>query len=152
MKGDFSIRNLTKCTTLGTPARFLNIKNKTIGKAFSVSLVFAAPMQMRRLNREYRNKSYTPNVLAFRLAKDEGEIFICPTVAAREARAEGIAFSARITYLFIHGLLHLKGYAHGATMTESEGRLCKSFKVPQPAHSTSWRKKSPAELISAPTE
>ncbi|TSC84433.1 MAG: putative rRNA maturation factor [Parcubacteria group bacterium Gr01-1014_17] len=151
MSGDFLIVNLTKCTTLGTRARFLNIKNKTVGRAFSISLVFAGAAQMRRLNRAYRKKSYTPNVLSFRLAKNEGEIFICPYVAAREARAEGVALSARVAYLVIHGLLHLKGYAHGATMIKSEERLCKSFKLPQPAHSKSWRKKSPAELISAPT-
>lgn len=131
MSGVFSINNLTTCATLGTRARFLNVKNKTVGKVFSVSLVFAAPIPMRRLNREYRNKSYTPNVLAFRLAKDDGEIFICPSVAAREARAEGIALSARVAYLFIHGLLHLKGCAHGATMTQSEKRLCKIFKLPE---------------------
>lgn len=131
MSGVFSINNLTERTDLGTQARFLRIKNKTVGKAFSVSLVFATPMHMRRLNREYRNTSYTPNVLAFRLAKNEGEIFICPSVAAREARAEGITRSVRIAYLVIHGLLHLKGCVHGATMTRSEKRLCKFFKLPE---------------------
>ncbi|MDP3661436.1 MAG: rRNA maturation RNase YbeY [bacterium] len=131
MIGVFSVTNLTKHTALGTRAHFFNVKNKTVGKAFSVSLVFAGAAHMRRLNSAYRNKSYTPNVLAFRLAKNDGEIFICPTVAAREARAEGIALSERIAYLVIHGLLHLKVYAHGATMTQSEKRLCKIFKLQQ---------------------
>ncbi len=132
MRGELSITNLTRHTALCTKAHFFRIKNKTVGNSFSVSLVFASPSEMRRLNCVYRNKSYTPNVLAFRLAKNEGEIFICPSVAAREARAEGISVAARVAYLFIHGLLHLKGHAHSATMTKSEGRLCTFFKLPKP--------------------
>lgn len=132
MNEQFSITNLTAHTALGTRARFLRIKNKTAGKAFSVSLVFAPPAEMRRLNRVYRNKSYTPNVLAFRLEKNCGEIFVCPSVAAREARAEGVSIAARVAYLVIHGLLHLKGCVHGATMTKSEQRLCTFFKLPEP--------------------
>lgn len=132
MRGTFSTTNLTRCARLGTQAHFLRIKNKTVGKAFFVSLVFANPVEMRRLNRDYRHKSYTPNVLAFRLAKNEGEIFICPQVAVKESRAEGVSLAARVAYLVIHGLLHLKGCVHGATMSESEKRLCKFFKLPEP--------------------
>jgi len=87
---------------------------------------------MRALNRVYRKKSYVPNVLAFRLAESDGEVFICPEIAAREARREGVLPSARISYLFIHGLLHLKGETHSATMTQSERRLCKFFRLPEP--------------------
>lgn len=134
MSARFSIVHLAKNATLPKRAILMRIKNAAVGKAFSVSLVFAGPARMRALNRTYRNKSYAPSVLAFRLAKNEGEMFIGPSVAAREARAAGVSASTHIAYLFIHGLLHLKGHAHGATMTQSEKRLCKIFKVPQPAH------------------
>ncbi len=117
-----------------TPSRALlaRIKEKTVRKRFTASIIFAGAAHMRLLNHAYRKKSYTPNVLAFRLGKAEGEVFVCPSAAAREARATGTPPAARVAYLVIHGLLHLKGGVHSATMTQSEKRLCRFFKLPPP--------------------
>ena len=132
MNSSFSITNLTRNKTLPQSAPFARIKNKTVGKKFSARLIFAGKERMRALNRAYRKKTYAPNVLAFRFTGNEGEVFICQEIAAREARREGILTSARITYLFIHGLLHLKGKTHSVTMTQSERLLCKFFRLPEP--------------------
>ena len=122
----------SKHSAIPPRALLVRIKNKVVGKDFSVCIVFAGPKRLRALNKKYRQKSYTPNVLAFRMGKKDGEVFVCPEVAAREPRAAGIAARARVAYLVIHGLLHLKGMTHGATMSKSEKRLCAFFKLPEP--------------------
>lgn len=57
------------------------------------------------------------NVLAFPLSKTSGEILICKK-AAHPFTPE---------YLFIHGLYHLKGYKHSATMERIELRTLTKF-------------------------
>ena len=104
-----------------------HIQESISGKNAPVSCVFANPVRMRSLNRRYRGKTYTPNVLTFRLAKNEGDIFICKEIAAGEARRLGIPTRERIAYLFIHGLLHLKGHTHSRTMERLEREYVKKF-------------------------
>lgn len=103
------------------------IQEDIAGKDAPVSLVFASVARMRALNRRYRKKTYAPNVLAFRLGANEGDIFICKEIAAREARELGVSAAAHTAYLFIHGLLHLKGMAHGTTMERQERKYVQKF-------------------------
>jgi len=92
---------------------FDKIKNKVLGNDYELSLVFASDALTRRLNRTYRGIDKSTNVLAFPLSKTSGEIFI--------NRARAKPFSVK--YLFIHGLLHLKGMRHGDTMERTEKKL-----------------------------
>ena len=92
---------------------FEKIKNKVLGSDYELSLVFASDTLTRRLNRTYRGIDKPTNVLAFPLSKKSGEIFI--------NRSRAKPFS--VQYLFIHGLLHLKGMRHGATMEQAEKKL-----------------------------
>ena len=94
---------------------------------YSLSLVLCGDELARRMNREYRQKTYYPNVLSFPLTKEEGEIFLNIRKAEREARSLGVSARSRIAFLFIHGLLHLGGLDHGATMERAEMRLMKRF-------------------------
>lgn len=96
------------------------IKEAILGKRYGLSLVFIGEKRARTLNAAYRNKKYVPNVLSFPLTKDTGEIFIAPKVAAREAGRFSMTPREYTGLLFIHGLLHLKGYRHGATMEKAE--------------------------------
>lgn len=89
------------------------IKNKVLGINYELSLVFASDALTRRLNRIYRGIDKPTNILAFPLSKTSGEIFINPSRAK--------PFSVK--YLFIHGLLHLKGTEHGDTMEQAEKKL-----------------------------
>lgn len=75
-------------------------------KNFELSVVFAPPSLMRRLNRLYRNKNKVADVLSFLLAKDEGEIFLNAALPAGEAGEKDLPF------LFTHGALHLLGFDH----------------------------------------
>ncbi len=72
---------------------------------------------MRAVTRRTIGKNKASNVLSFPLTKISGEILICRAAAKR--------FS--IEYLFIHGLLHLRGLRHSATMERRENQLLKKF-------------------------
>ncbi len=93
------------------------IKEEILGKDYELSLVFCKDTLSRKLNRIYRGKDKPTNVLSFPLSKKSGEIFI------NTNRLDG--FSP--TYLFIHGLLHLKGMQHGVKMENEEKRILKLF-------------------------
>jgi probable rRNA maturation factor len=88
------------------------VKNDILGKKYSLSLSFVGPTRAQKLNVQYRKKTYTPNVLSFPLDSTTGEIVICPAVARTEHKNYNLSVDGYITFLFIHGLLHLKGYDH----------------------------------------
>ncbi len=105
---------------------FEKIAQVILGTKYSLSLVLCGDTLGRRLNTEYRKKTYKPNVLSFPLSKTEGEIFLNIRKAEREARAEGISTAKRIIFLFIHACLHLKGLDHGDEMDALEQKYLSS--------------------------
>ena len=100
-----------------------------LGKSYEVSLVFVGEKRAQSLNQQYRHKSYVPNVLSFPLTEKAGEIYICPQVAQKEAKNFDLSPHGYIGYLFIHGLLHLKGHDHGATMEKAEARYISKYNL-----------------------
>lgn len=123
--------NVTITSTIKSFPRhpYAKMKETILGKRYELSLTFIGATRAARLNREYRNKTYTPNVLSFPLTDGVGEIFICPEVAAKEAAKFNLSPRGYIAYLFIHGLLHLKGYDHGDTMERLERKYCNAFNI-----------------------
>ncbi len=88
------------------------MKNDILGKKYSLSLSFVGPTRAQKLNEQYRKKTYTPNVLSFPLDATTGEIVICPAIAKKEHKEYRLSKDGYIGFLFIHGLLHLKGHDH----------------------------------------
>lgn len=88
------------------------IKNDILGKKYSLSVSFVGPTRAQKLNVQYRKKNYTPNVLSFPLDATTGEIVICPAIALKEHKSYQLSKDGYIGFLFIHGLLHLKGHDH----------------------------------------
>jgi probable rRNA maturation factor len=41
-----------------------------------------------------------------------GDVVISADTAAREAEEGGVSFEARLSFLLLHGILHLTGYDH----------------------------------------
>lgn len=105
------------------------MKNSILGKSYTLSLSFIGATRAQRLNLEHRKATYVPNVLSFPLTKDAGEIYIAPVVAKREARKFDMTVDGYIGFLFIHGLLHLKGHLHGATMEKAEKKYTTMYKL-----------------------
>ncbi len=109
------IANLTKRQVPNLP--FADYKDKILGKDYDLSLVFCGSTLSRKMNWERREKNKPANILSFRLSEDTGEIFIkLPTKD----------FTVR--ELFIHGLLHLKGFDHGSKMDSEEKKFLSSLK------------------------
>ena len=85
----------------------------------------------RRLNGTFRKKDRPTNVLSFPLG-GEGDIVLCHPVVVREAREQGKRVAAHYAHLVVHGVLHLRGFAHGAAMERREARILRGFGVPNP--------------------
>jgi probable rRNA maturation factor len=100
--------------------RFKNIKNDILGKKYSLSIACVPEKKSKELNKKYRNKNKSTNILSFPLRQDEGEIILCPAVIRREAKNFGKTFDQFMGFLVIHGMLHLKGYDHGKKMEKEE--------------------------------
>ena len=96
--------------------------------AFPVTLRIVGASEGRRLNREYRKKNYATNVLSFH----SGDIVLCHPVIVREARAQGKSVRAHYAHLVVHGILHLRGYAHGKRMEAREIRVLRRFGLRNP--------------------
>ncbi len=127
MRENFTITNKTKSTL--PRVSFVDIKNTVLGKKYELSLVFVSNTTSRALNSMYRQKNNPTNILSFPLTKSSGEIFIAPAVARREMKHFNRTYDNFIAFLFIHGLLHLKGMEHSSTMEKAEVKFRKKFGV-----------------------
>ena len=108
---------------------FEAIKSDILGKKYQLSLAFVGGTRAQKLNAQYRNKTYTPNVLSFPLEEKIGEIYITPTIAKKEAKKFSMTPKGYIGFLFIHACLHLKGLDHGDTMDKAEKKYCTKYKL-----------------------
>jgi probable rRNA maturation factor len=88
------------------------IKNKILSPDYDLSLVFAGSRLMAKLNKAGRGQSRPSNVLAFGFEPKQGEIFLNLNLIRKEAENIGISFQRHALYLYIHALLHLKGFGH----------------------------------------
>jgi len=94
--------------------------------AMPVGIRIVGRAEGRRLNSRYRKKAYATNVLSFPYG-DTGDLVLCHPVIAREAREQRKTVRAHYAHLVVHGMLHLRGYAHGKGMEAREIRLLRRF-------------------------
>lgn len=94
---------------------------------WTISLVFVDPTKARELNEKMRGKTYVPNVLSYALDKRHGEIVICLREAEKQSAAYAMDERTFVLYLFIHGILHIKGWVHGVRMETYERKLLAKF-------------------------
>lgn len=123
-KTNLEIRNFTRSSAPVFPYREALEK---ILPGWEVSLVFAGERRAQALNIQLRNKDYTPNVLSYVVGKKSGEIILCPAVAKKQAPSYELSHPHMAGFLFIHGLLHLKGERHGAIMDRKERDILSRF-------------------------
>lgn len=75
-----------------------------------VSIAFVSDAAMRRLNRKYRGRDQTTDVLTF--PGERPDIVISLDRARRQAVAERHSLATEVRYLILHGVLHALGYDH----------------------------------------
>jgi len=86
----------------------------------SAAVAFISDRRMKELNKLFRGKDSTTDVLSFPHEPDEfdpdktnlGDIVISAEQAARQAAENGLSIENEIKQLILHGLLHLCGYDH----------------------------------------
>ncbi|OGA39404.1 MAG: rRNA maturation RNase YbeY [Betaproteobacteria bacterium RIFCSPLOWO2_12_FULL_65_110] len=105
----------TRSRRLPAPARLRRWARAALAQPARVTLRIVGEREGESLNREFRRKRYATNVLTF--CYDEagclaGDVVLCATVIAREARAQAKTLDAHYAHLTVHGLLHLQGYDH----------------------------------------
>lgn len=86
-----------------------------------VSVLFTGDRAMRSLNRRYRGRDRTTDVLSFAMREGMfprvqptvlGDIVISLPAASRQAAEAGHPLIREVERLLVHGLLHLIGYDH----------------------------------------
>lgn len=122
---NLAVKNFTKGRVSSLP--FVNLKNEILGPKYELSLVFAGDNLLKKLNRIYRSKNKTTNVLSFSLSKISGEIFINLPLSRKEFMFHDSSFKFYVLHLFIHGMLHLKGMRHGSRMEREERKFMRKF-------------------------
>ena len=102
--------------------KFAQLALSRIGrKEADATIVFVSDRAMRDLNRRFRSRTSTTDVLSFPVELDEfeqvgrpnvGDVVISVSQAEKQAVTNGLDLENEIEQLILHGLLHLCGYDH----------------------------------------
>lgn len=109
---------------------FLNfvLKKEKIEDA-EFNIIFVNNEKIHEINKEYRNVDRVTDVISFALEDNKtieleirllGDIYISIDKAKEQAEEYGHSFKRELTFLSIHGLLHLLGYDH---MEQADERI-----------------------------
>jgi probable rRNA maturation factor len=110
-------------------------------EAAEVTVVFVSDRRMREINRLWRGKRGTTDVLSFPAGTEEfenpagsnlGDVVISVEQAARQAKDNDLSFEEEIAQLVLHGLIHLCGYDHATDkgeMNRLEMRLRRKLRI-----------------------
>jgi probable rRNA maturation factor len=89
-----------------------------------LAVLLVGEQRMRDLNRRYRGKDRVTDVLAFAMREAFtpyavrhtlnmlGDVVISVPTACRQAKEAGRSLDEELTWLLVHGILHLCGYDH----------------------------------------
>ena len=94
------------------------------------NIIIVDEEKIQEINREYRNKDSVTDVISFALEDDDtfietdmrilGDIYICLKRCKDQSIEYGHSFLRELSFLTIHGLLHLLGYDHMNETDEKE--------------------------------
>ncbi len=128
MKGDnFHITNTTKSKLPNFD--FVAMKEAVLGKKYELSVIIVGKKEIQKLNNEYREINKPTDILSFPLSDSFGEMYINPEMTELEAKKFDRDYDNFFAFIFIHGLVHLKGFDHGSTMEGIEARFRKKFGI-----------------------
>lgn len=82
---------------------------------------FVSDREMRRVNRDFRGKDKTTDVLSFPGEEGHlGDVMISVPTARRQAAEAGHGVDRELKVLLLHGVLHCMGYDHETDQGEME--------------------------------
>jgi probable rRNA maturation factor len=118
--------------------RFLRAAQRDVGVIGEVNVRIMSEAEMRRLNRDFRGKDKSTDVLSFPAIQNEktmtaGDIAISAKIARANAKALGHSFEEESKILLLHGLLHLAGHDHESDdgeMSSLEQQLRAKLRLP----------------------
>ena len=97
------------------------LKHEKVENAY-FSIIFVNEEEIKKINKEYRGIDKVTDVISFALedSKDTinndlrilGDIYICIPRMLEQAKNYGHSIKRELSFLTIHGLLHLLGYDH----------------------------------------
>ena len=104
-----------------------------------LTIVFVSATEIRRLNKQYRKKDKPTDVLSFSSDFALGELVLCPEVIKKYAQEHQVRIFDELTYVVLHGILHLLGYDHETSPSDAKkmfqlqdqvyNRLAKQFSL-----------------------
>jgi probable rRNA maturation factor len=118
--------------------RFLNRARLAVGLTGEVEVLLADDLTLRRLNKEFRGKNKSTDVLSFPTPAEianvhAGDLAISLETAARQADLYGHTLRDEVRILLLHGLLHLAGEDHetdDGEMAIREAELRRGLRLP----------------------
>jgi len=88
-----------------------------------IASIEVSSAKSQQLNWTYRKKRTPANVLSFFYSLEYGEIIVCPVLIRAEAKRQGNSFQYQMTWMIVHGMLHLAGVHHEASANKAERRF-----------------------------
>jgi len=88
---------------------------------YELSVLLLDNKGIRAVNKKYLNRNRPTNVISFSLTEGEfgninphvlGDVVISVEKALEQAETRGTSLEEELTFLLIHGILHLVGYDH----------------------------------------
>ena len=100
----------------------------SVPENYEIDVSLVGDEEIHEINRDYRSVDRVTDVISFAFDDDKtetgrivndlsiphmlGEIFICVPQALRQAAEIGNSKERELSFLFVHGMLHLLGYDH----------------------------------------
>lgn len=111
-----------------------------LSRDYEMSVTIVNDKEIRKINKEYRNKDYATDVISFAMndvAEDDpladlelddefsfnnllGDLFISIDKVKQQAKDYEHSEKREIAFLLVHGFLHLNGYDHHTSENEQE--------------------------------
>lgn len=100
--------------------RIRNRKKLKLKKELTIA--FLSKSEMKFINFQFRKKNKPTDVLSFESTDPSslGELLLCCEVLKKQAKDNGHSPKNEMTYMLIHGILHLLGYDHELSKKEEK--------------------------------
>ena len=124
-----SVQIASALANIPTKAQFKKWAKAALRVDTEVTIRIVDEDEGRALNSQFRNKDYATNVLTFPLTEEPhlmGDIVLCASIVAAEAKAQNKSLEAHYAHLTVHGVLHLHGYDHEI---EAQAQLMETIEI-----------------------